>query len=82
MLAAAGWSDVELAGLERPLYFGPDADAAHSFVIGQLGWLVADLPEAQRAQAVADLHAVMREHETSNGVLLGSAAWLVTARRT
>ena len=61
--------------------FGADADSAHSFILGQLGWLVADLPDEQREHAVAELHAVMREHETADGVLLGSAAWVVTARR-
>ena len=81
LLASTGWSDVELLGLEHPLYFGPDADTAHSFVMGQLGWLVADLPEEQRVRAVDALLDVMREHETPDGVLLGSAAWLVTARR-
>ena len=81
LLAATGWSGVELAGVEQPMDFGPDADTAHGFVMGQLGWLVADLPEEQRSRAVDDLHSVMREHETPDGVLLGSAAWLVTARR-
>jgi len=81
LLQGAGWSGVELAGLERPMLFGPDADTAQAFVLGQLGWLVADLPDSQRSRAVDALHAVMREHETADGVLLGSAAWLVTAHR-
>lgn len=81
LLGGAGWSDVELTGLEKPLFFGADADDAHAFVLGQLGWLVDDLPDQQRDRALAALHTVMREHETPHGVLLGSAAWLITARR-
>ena len=81
LLNDAGWSDVELTGLERPMLFGADANDAHAFVLGQLGWLVADLPDQERDRAIAALHAVMREHETPDGVLLGSAAWLITARR-
>jgi SAM-dependent methyltransferase len=81
LLQGAGWSGVELAGLERPLLFGADADSAQAFVLGQLGWLIADLPDSQRIRAIDALHAVMREHETADGVLLGSAAWLVTAHR-
>ena len=82
LLQGSGWSDVAVDGLERPMYFGPDADAAHAFVLGQLGWLVADLPPDQRTRAVDALHTVMREHQTDDGVLIGSAAWLVTAERS
>jgi SAM-dependent methyltransferase len=81
LLNRTGWSEVDFEGLERPMLFGADADTAHAFVLGQLGWLVADLPDEQRTRAVDALHQVMREHETPDGVLLGSAAWLVTARR-
>ena len=31
---------------------------------------------------MADLADLMAAHETPDGVLLGSAAWLITARRT
>ena len=37
--------------------------------------------DAQRADAAANLHALLAAHQTPDGVLLGSAAWLITARR-
>jgi hypothetical protein len=33
-----------------------------------------------RRRAEEDLHAVMAEHSGAEGVLLGSGAWIVTAR--
>ena len=37
-------------------------------------------PEA-RAQAMSNLADLFRERETADGVLLASAAWLITARK-
>jgi SAM-dependent methyltransferase len=81
LLTAAGFEDVTLSEAREPMYFGADARAAHDFVLGQLGWLVADLDDARREEALGALMATMRSHESGEGVLFGSAMWLVTARR-
>ena len=62
--------------------FGVDARAAHAFVLGQLGWLVADLDDARREAALGALMETMQQHDTGSGVVFGSAMWLTVARRT
>jgi len=80
-LAAAGWSNVNFEPVDRPVWLGPDADRGTSWQLGQSAWLLLGLDEAQRAEAAANLHALLAAHQTPDGVLLGSAAWLITARR-
>jgi SAM-dependent methyltransferase len=82
LLESSGFEDVEFGELRAPMFFGATAARAHDFVIGQLGWLVADLDEPSRRAALADLLRTMQEHETPDGVRFGSAMWLVSARRT
>jgi SAM-dependent methyltransferase len=81
MLVAAGWSDVAFEPVDRPVWLGPDADRGTSWQLGQSAWLLRGLDDVQRADAAADLHALLAAHQTPDGVLLGSAAWLITARR-
>jgi len=81
LLTGARWSDVELEALDEQLAFGPDADHATDFMVGQMDWLFAMLDEDQKRQATANLHDVMARGAGADGVLLSSGAWLVTARR-
>ncbi len=81
LLESSGFEDVEFGELRAPMYFGETADQAHDFILGQLGWLVADLDEAPRRAAVAELLQTMQEHATRDGVQFGSAMWLISARR-
>ncbi|MDD7938232.1 methyltransferase domain-containing protein [Actinomycetospora lutea] len=81
LLTAAGFTDVALDGLAEPEVYGHDADEAHAFVVGLLGWMLADLPPAERERHSEALRATLAAHEGPDGVVLGSAAWLVTARR-
>ncbi|MGK5111762.1 MULTISPECIES: class I SAM-dependent methyltransferase [unclassified Geodermatophilus] len=81
VLSAAGFADLRVEPLERPMRFGRDAADAEGFVLTQLGWLLADLDTARREQAMAALRASLAAHETPDGVTYGSAAWLVRARR-
>ena len=61
--------------------FGVDAREAHNFVLGQLGWLLADLDDTRREAALRALMQTMQEHDSGEGVTFGSAMWLITARR-
>jgi SAM-dependent methyltransferase len=81
LLVAAGFAGVDIEGLGQPMWFGSDARDASEFVAGLSGWMMNGLDEAGRSQALRDLHGFMAAHETSDGVLLGSATWLVTAFR-
>jgi SAM-dependent methyltransferase len=81
LLAAAGWSDVAFEPLDQSIWLGRDADQGTRWQLGQSAWLLLGADEAQRAAAAANLRALFAAHETPDGVRLGSAAWLVTARR-
>jgi SAM-dependent methyltransferase len=82
LLESSGFENVQFADVRAPMTFGATAPEAHDFIIGQLGWLVADLDEDARQAALAALLRTMQEHETPDGVQFGSAMWLITARRT
>jgi hypothetical protein len=43
--------------------------------------MLRDLDAAAQAQALAALQATLRAHETGQGVLFASAAWLIEAQK-
>ena len=63
------------------MWFGTDADDAHRFVLGLMGWMLDGLDDTGRARAMDRLPATMAAHETSDGVVFGSAAWTIKATR-
>jgi SAM-dependent methyltransferase len=79
LLTSAGFVDVELSGMHAGMWFGHDADDAHRFVLGLMGWMLQDLDAAGTRRATDALHASMVEHETPEGVLFESAAWITEA---
>lgn len=81
VLADAGWTDVELDAVDRSIWLGHDPDHATSWQLKQSAWLLAGTDEQQRRQATSNLRSLFAAHQTADGVRLGSAAWLVTARR-
>lgn len=84
ILGAAGFVDIELAALDEPVDMGADADDAFGFLStnGMVQWLLEGVDDAGRAQAMDNLHTAFKEAETPEGVLLGSAAWLISATKT
>ena len=82
VLGAAGFVDVQLEAVEQPIEFGADADDALLFVrtMGITKGLTQDLSAESKEQAIDALHRTLAEHETADGVLLGTSAWLITAR--
>jgi SAM-dependent methyltransferase len=82
ILSAAGFGDIGLEGTTGGMWFGTDADDAHRFVLGLMGWMLEGLDEAGRARAGDALRATMAAHQTADGVVFGSAAWTVQATRT
>ena len=83
ILSAAGFTDVTLEDVERPVYFGPDAARGFDSVrkLGIVNGLLADLDERARSGALDSLQRVITDHETPEGVLFGASAWLVRATK-
>jgi SAM-dependent methyltransferase len=81
VLSAAGFVDIDLEPVDEPMWFGDDADDAHRLVSGLLGWMLEGLDDERRRHALDALHGAMTAHETPDGVLFQSAAWLIGARR-
>lgn len=80
VLAAAGWTSVELAAESHPMWRGPDVPSATAFLVGAAGWMLEGLDDAQRAAAIDDLSDRLAADVTPEGVCSASAAWIVTAR--
>jgi SAM-dependent methyltransferase len=83
ILSAAGWRAVDMQEVKEHLLLGEDADAAVTFVRGFrfVRRVLADADDASIARAVAAIRDALAAHETSEGVVLGSTAWVVSARR-
>lgn len=84
VLARAGFEEVALTAIEAPVYFGADADDAWVFFsrMGIVKGLTETLDAAARADALAALRREVDAHATAQGVVMDSASWLTTARRT
>ena len=83
-LSAAGFRDIQLDPVDEPMEMGTDAEDAFGFFkeTGIVRGLLDGIDEAGRAQGLDGLRAAFEQAETADGVLLGSAAWLITATRT
>jgi SAM-dependent methyltransferase len=83
VLGAAGFVDVEIADVREPVYYGPDATAALDLMrdMKQPRDLLSRMDAAAAQRTLARLRETLVAHETANGVLFDSRAWLVTARR-
>jgi SAM-dependent methyltransferase len=81
LLSGAGFTDVRLADVREPIGFGNDPDAAAAVFTELLGWMMEGRDAADRARAQEQLRELLAAHRGPDGITLGSAAWLVTARR-
>lgn len=83
ILGEAGFDDVAFEAIDEPIEFGTDAEDAFGFVrsFGITQGLTQDLDDVAKARALDALHATLIAHGTDDGVLLGTSAWLITARR-
>jgi SAM-dependent methyltransferase len=83
VLSGAGFTDVSLEEIREPMWFGATANDAFAFWAssGMNQGLLGDADHALRERAHASLRRLFSEHQTSEGVLLESAAWLTTARK-
>jgi SAM-dependent methyltransferase len=80
VLSESGFRNVQIDGVEAPMWFGEDPEDACAFVLGLLGWMLHGLDEVAQARATNALMTTLEEHVGSDGVTFGSATWLITAR--
>lgn len=81
VLAAAGFSGIELESRRGPMWFGQHAEEAYEFVtsLGLTRWMLTQLDDARRSSALHALRRTIDNHDTGTGVRYDSAAWIVTA---
>jgi SAM-dependent methyltransferase len=83
ILESAGFDSVGLEPIDEPVELGVDASDALDFAktMGIVEGLTNGLDAQPRAEAMTNLANLFHTHETADGVLIGSAAWLITARK-
>jgi SAM-dependent methyltransferase len=83
VLGTAGFEEVDLTSVREPMYLGTDSDDAFGFVsgLGLTRGLLAGLDDSAKQTALEKLRNRLAAHATPDGVLLGAAGWLITARR-
>ena len=81
ILEAAGFAEVALAGVGRPVHYGPDVDTALGWVRGfaSTNNTLHRLDPAAAEHALGRLRGLMAEHLRADGVWFESRAWIVKA---
>ena len=81
LLARTGYSGIRIEDVRPPMTLGHDVESAYAFVsrMGNTRGLLDDLDADDRIAALDNLRSVLAEHATPQGVVLGTASWLVTA---
>jgi SAM-dependent methyltransferase len=83
ILTAAGFDDAVFEAANEPFVLGTDAADAfeHMSTGGMARGMLQGLDDADRTRALDALRATMEAHDTGDGVVFGSATWIITARR-
>lgn len=81
VLTAAGYTDIAVEGRNEPMWFGADTDDAYQLILGLMGWMLDGLDDTGKERARDALRATIAAHDTADGVLYESAAWITTATR-
>ena len=81
VLAAAGFTGIELEPHNGSMWFGDDPDDAYRFALGLMGWMLQGLDDDGRTRALDNLRRTLTAHDTGHGVLYDSATWTTSARR-
>jgi ubiquinone/menaquinone biosynthesis C-methylase UbiE len=82
ILESAGFTSIEIEDFRTKLHVGDDLDQALDFQkdIGPVARALAELEGEARTQALAAARGALAQHVGPNGIDLGAACWLVTAR--
>jgi len=83
VLEAAGLTEVASTPVDEPMVLGSHLDDAYEFFkeAGLAKGLSQDLDDGQRKEGFAKLRQFLADHETPEGVLVGSAAWIISATK-
>lgn len=83
VLAAGGFTDIEVTPVEAPMNFGADAGDAADFVfsMGPTRYNLRDVDPATITRIRTEVHDALTEFETADGVCVPGAVWIVTATR-
>lgn len=84
VLGDAGWREISMADVTRPIPVGGGTlDEAIAFVRGRsiVRTMFADIDQATQDRAMESVREALATRAGSDGVRLGAAIWLVTARR-
>jgi hypothetical protein len=82
ILTESGFDSIEFADVHAPVFYGPDADAAHDAIVGL--FLATDRlvdPDSATIDVLQRVRALVNAHLSAGGVLFDSRAWIVTARK-
>lgn len=84
VLTASGWQDVDVRDTRERLLVGPNVPDTVAFLrdTGMGKRVLAGLDQQTTATVTDAIAGALEPFAASDGVWLGSAAWLVTARRT
>ncbi len=83
LLSEAGFEDIRIERDERGLLIGSTVDAAaeHAVQLGPLGNIMRDAPPAAQDAVAQDMRKTLAQYLEEDGVRLGAATWIATARR-
>ena len=83
ILGESGFAGLELDPIDEPVVAGTSAADAFAFFStnGMVQWLLEGVDDAGRAEAMDNLRTAFEAAETTEGVLLGSSAWVITATK-
>ncbi|MGY5078813.1 class I SAM-dependent methyltransferase [Streptomyces nigrescens] len=83
LLDSAGFDEITISAVDEPMWMGTDPDDVVAYQLGipASRAMLAEASAEARAKTETALRDALAEHQGPDGVTLGSAAWLVTARR-
>lgn len=83
ILRAAGFRDVDVRGVREPMLIGSDPDDVVQFIrgTGLARGLLEKVDDHAAERATKAIWEALVPYQRPDGVWLGSASWLVTARR-
>lgn len=81
VLAAAGFTDIDVAPVEAPMKFGADTGDAADFLfsMGPTRHNLRNVEDATITRIRAEVEAALTEFETADGVRIPGSVWVVTA---
>lgn len=81
LLTAAGFAGVQIGASSGGMWFGRDADDAYRFVRALMSWMLNGLDDRGRYRALGALRTTIAAHDTGDGIIYQSAAWIIRAIR-